>query len=191
MPLTFITGPVSSYVATARADPEDPEWAQRLARHAARRPPSWSLVETASPHGRDLAALILAANEAGVVLVDSLGTWLADRMNVHLPRIDALALEEEAHALADALTVSGAHLIAVSEEVGWGIVPVHPSGRLFRDVLGALNKRLALAAQRAYLIVSGMPLPLNDLTARRRDPECAGNMVEEESGGAGTSLVSL
>lgn len=209
MPLTFIAGPVRSgkstfaedlagrkqlpvaYVATARADADDPEWVDRLARHVAGRPPAWTVIETAAPHGRDLAAVVRSASASSVVLVDSLGTWLADRMSVHLPRVDALALEEEAQAAADALTASPAHLITVSEEVGWGIVPDHPSGRLFRDVLGRLNKRLAHAAQQSYLVVNGFALPLHDLAAVGRAPACACGAVREGGDGVRTSIVSF
>jgi adenosylcobinamide kinase/adenosylcobinamide-phosphate guanylyltransferase len=209
MPLTFISGPVRSgksrfaedlagrkqlpvaYVATARADPDDPEWVDRLERHVARRPPAWSVIETAAPHGRDLSAVVRSASASSVVLVDSLGAWLADRMSVALPRVDARALEEEAHALADALTESPAYLITVSEETGWGIVPEHPSGRLFRDVLGDLNKRLAHAAERAYLVVNGLALPLHDLSGARLEPACACNAVREGVDGVRTTIVSF
>jgi adenosylcobinamide kinase/adenosylcobinamide-phosphate guanylyltransferase len=215
MPLTFISGPVRSgksafaealaarkglpvaYVATARADANDPEWVERLAFHAARRPPAWALIETAAPRGRDLAEVALAASAAGVLIVDSLGTWLADRMSASLEgvpegsRVDACALEEEARLLADALTASPAHIVAVSEEVGWGIVPEHPSGRLFRDVLGRLNRRLAQAAERAYLVVNGFALPLNDLAAARLDSACACGALREDGEGARKPIVSL
>jgi len=208
MPLTFIAGPVRSgkssfaedlagrkqlpvaYVATARADADDPEWIDRLARHAARRPPAWSVIETAAPHGRDLASVVLAASASSVVLVDSLGTWLADRMSVGLPHVDALALEGEAHALADALSASPAHIITVSEEVGWGIVPEHPSGRLFRDVLGRLNMRLAHAAERAYLVVNGFALPLHDLAAAGLGSACACGAGREGGNRVRTTIVS-
>jgi adenosylcobinamide kinase / adenosylcobinamide-phosphate guanylyltransferase len=210
MPLTFIAGPERcgksgfaedlarrkqlpvTYVATARAEADDPEWVERLARHAAARPPAWSLIETAAaPHGRDLSTVVLDASAASVLLVDSLGTWLADRMSAGLPQIDALALEADAHSLAEALTASPAHVIAVSEEVGWGIVPEQRSGRLFRDVLGRLNQRLALAAERAYLVVNGFALPLRDLAAAGRDWACACGARREGDEGARTSIVSF
>jgi adenosylcobinamide kinase/adenosylcobinamide-phosphate guanylyltransferase len=206
MPLTFISGPVRSgksafaedlaarrglpvtYVATARADADDPEWVERLARHAARRPPEWSVIETAAPHGRDLAAIALAASASSVLLTDSLGTWLADRMSAHLERA---SLEEEAERLAEALAASPACVVVVSEEVGWGVVPEHPSGRLFRDVLGRLSRRLAQTAEQAYLVVNGLALPLKDLAMVPLGSACACGALREGSAGARTSIASF
>jgi adenosylcobinamide kinase/adenosylcobinamide-phosphate guanylyltransferase len=185
MSLTFITGPVRSgksrfaerlardvagdvtYVATARSDPEDPEWVARLAHHAARRPPHWRLVETASPHAPLLT--VLAAQSAGgeTLVIDSVGTWLADRMTRRLEAgasdapLDAGALEAEADDLVGALLACAAHAIVVGEEVGWGVVPPFLSGRVFRDVLGRAQQRLARGAGRAYLVVAGFAVDLH------------------------------
>jgi adenosylcobinamide kinase/adenosylcobinamide-phosphate guanylyltransferase len=212
MPLTFITGPVRSgksdfaeelarrvklpvtYVATARADAGDPEWVRRIALHAARRPPAWSVLETAAPHGCDFREALAGANASSVMLVDSLGTWLADRMSAQLERVpggalDADLLEEEACALVCALAACPARTIVVGEETGWGIVPEHASGRLFRDVLGRLNRRLAQEAESAYLVVSGFALPLHELAAERLGSACAWSAVREESGGARKPIV--
>ncbi|HWZ88349.1 MAG TPA: bifunctional adenosylcobinamide kinase/adenosylcobinamide-phosphate guanylyltransferase [Polyangiaceae bacterium] len=186
MSLTFVTGPVRSgksrfaerlavetqlpviYVATAAVDPDDLEWVARLSHHAERRPVSWRVIETAAPARRGLAEVVRLAHAESVLLVDSLGTWLADQMT---PRAaaggerarDAAALEAAGEALCDALAQSAARVVLVSEEVGWSVVPEHPSGRLFRDTLGRLNQRLAGQAERAYLVVSGFALDLRHL----------------------------
>ncbi len=182
--LALITGPVRSgksrfaerlagdaglavtYVATAGIDENDSEWLARLEHHRARRPAHWTLVETASGHGSDLCHVLRDAPDDAVLLVDSLGTWLADRMSGAHPEllVDTTsleaALERDCDALIEALVASRATLIVVGEETGWGIVPDHPSGRIFRDVLGRLQQDIAAQAARVYLIVSGIAIDL-------------------------------
>ena len=185
VPCIFVTGPVRSgksrfaerlarergapvlYVATARIDPADPEMAERLARHVARRPAEWQIVETARSGGPSLPELAAVTEADRTLLVDSLGTWLADRMSRALERagesaaLDPDALDADATAAADALASARAHVIVVGDETGWGVVPDYPSGRVFRDVLGRMQARLARRAQRAYLVVAGYALDLH------------------------------
>ncbi len=182
--LTLVTGPSRSgkssfaealvargdlpvvYVATARAYPEDSEWVERLARHIARRPATWRLIETAAPNAVGLAEVVRSADASCALLVDSLGGWLADRMSVEFERageLDAVALEAECDELLEACVASRARIVAVGEETGWGIVPEHRSARVFRDALGRLSRRLAREAEEAYLVVSGFAVPLRAL----------------------------
>jgi adenosylcobinamide kinase/adenosylcobinamide-phosphate guanylyltransferase len=187
MPLVFITGPVRSgksrfaerlarergfpvtYVATGRVDPDDAEWVARIAHHAARRPVEWQVVETAVAGAPPLALVAHSAVAESTLLVDSLGTWLADVMarrfaaSGEAAACDADALETELGIVVDALLATPAHAIVVGEECGWGIVPDYPSGRAFRDVLGRVQQQLAARAEWAYLVVAGHAL---DLKAR-------------------------
>jgi len=64
------------------------------------------------------------------------------------------AVEELIAAVAE----TGATLIAVTNEVGLGVVPEYPLARLYRDQLGWANQRLARAATGVYLLVSGYAL---------------------------------
>jgi adenosylcobinamide kinase/adenosylcobinamide-phosphate guanylyltransferase len=180
VPSIFVTGPVRSgksrfaerlarerggeivFVATARRDPNDAEWTARIARHAAERPPLWALVETASD-GMPIDALETLAENASAaqtLIVDSLGTWLADIM---LRESDAQAVDARAQALARALLATRAYAIVVGEETGWGIVPEYPSGRVFRDVLGRVQQRLAAESLGAYLVVAGFAVDLKSI----------------------------
>jgi adenosylcobinamide kinase/adenosylcobinamide-phosphate guanylyltransferase len=141
------------YVAPGPAH-DDADWASRIAAHQARRPASWTTVET-----HDLAAA-LATDEP--VLVDCLGTWLTavvDEAGLwDAPTGVVLELLEE--RVAAALGVLGDDAVLVTNEVGLGVVPPHRSGRLFRDLLGTVNQRFAAACDEVHLVVAGRVLRL-------------------------------
>ncbi len=136
-----------TYVATGSAS--DPEMADRISAHRARRPAGWQTVEA----GTDLVSALGAAR--GVALVDALGTWLAG--------LDGMAAD--ATALCRALRGRDADTVIVSEEVGLGVHPATEAGRRFRDQLGELNQAVAAAADRVVLVVAGRVLPLHDPVA--------------------------
>lgn len=149
-------GPVADYVATAVVRPDDVEWAERIAIHRARRPVGWRTVETG-----DVAAVLRA--EGPPALVDSVTTWLARAMDDGGCWTGAEppgALDARLDALVEAWTSTPREAVLVSDEVGLGVVPDTASGRRFRDVLGALNQRLAAAADEVQLVVAGLPLRL-------------------------------
>jgi adenosylcobinamide kinase/adenosylcobinamide-phosphate guanylyltransferase len=148
-----------TYVApgpTTVEDP-DPDWADRIAAHQARRPTGWTTLES-----RHLAA---ALSTPGPVLVDCLGTWLTALLDA------ASAWDQPAepvHALVDAalseaaaaLRAAQGPVVLVTNEVGLGVVPEHRSGRLFRDLLGTVNQRLGAECDEVHLVVAGRVLRL-------------------------------
>ncbi|WP_260191520.1 bifunctional adenosylcobinamide kinase/adenosylcobinamide-phosphate guanylyltransferase [Actinophytocola gossypii] len=151
----------ATYVATARADPTDPEWQARIATHAARRPPGWRTIELATPH--DLTRLLKEVPEtAAPILVDDIATWLATLLD----DTDAWAdgsldpVRDECERLAAAVGACRAEVVLVSAEVGLGVVPATRAGRLFRDQLGSLNAALAEQCAEVFLLVAGIPLRL-------------------------------
>ena len=141
-----------TYLATSAPAPEDAEWAARVAAHRARRPASWTTLETTAP-----SALL----REGTILVDSVTTWVAalmDETGVWADEPDALdRLAARCDALVNAWTMTPAHVVAVSDEVGLGVVPESRAGRLFRDVLGEVNQRLAGTADQVWFVVAGLP----------------------------------
>lgn len=135
-------------------DDADAEWADRVALHRARRPGSWRTVETV-----DLVAVL--GRPGPPVLLDCLTTWLArvmDDCGVWEDRPGAdHRLAGAVDAVVEAWAGTSRRVVAVSNEVGSGIVPATPSGRRFRDELGVLNTRTAAAADRVWLVTAGIP----------------------------------
>ncbi|MFD4209989.1 bifunctional adenosylcobinamide kinase/adenosylcobinamide-phosphate guanylyltransferase [Micromonospora tulbaghiae] len=153
--------PTVRYVATAPAgDPEDTEWAIRLAAHRARRPGSWSTEETAADPGR-LVEVIAAAGPNETLLVDDLGGWVTVLLDpAHQPADDTATIAE----LAAAVRSSTARLVLVSPEVGLSLVPTTPLGRAFTDALGATNRAVADACDAVALVVAGQAAWLKPAT---------------------------
>jgi adenosylcobinamide kinase/adenosylcobinamide-phosphate guanylyltransferase len=147
------------YLATG-PDPEgDRAWAERVAAHRGRRPWWWKTEETT-----DAAAVLRGAT--GAVLFDCVGTWLAAAMDAcglwrdRPPAGAGAELDAREDELVDAWRRCGAHLVAVTNEVGSGVVPATVSGGLFRDRLGRLNQRLAGESEQVLLATAGRVLDL-------------------------------
>lgn len=140
------------------ADPAtDPEWAARVAAHHARRPATWRTVETI-----DVASALEEA--AHPVLLDCLGTWLTGQLDRAGAWDDRTGWEQAIQQQIDDLAGAWAHcrqrLVAVTNEVGLGLVSEHRSGRVFTDWLGRLNQRIAAASDEVILVVAGRRLRL-------------------------------
>jgi adenosylcobinamide kinase/adenosylcobinamide-phosphate guanylyltransferase len=166
--LTFVTGGArsgkSSYalrlaaaagtrvamIATAEA--RDDEMRARIAKHRGERPGTWRTVEEPIA----LAAALASLAEDEFAIVDCLSLWVSNL----LEGTDPAAIETLA---AEAAAVAARHAggcVAVSNEVGMGIVPANALARSYRDVLGRVNAIWAEAAEDAVLAVSGRILRL-------------------------------
>ncbi|MGC4864173.1 bifunctional adenosylcobinamide kinase/adenosylcobinamide-phosphate guanylyltransferase [Micromonospora sp. DT53] len=154
--------PVVRYVATApEGDPEDTEWATRLAAHRARRPGSWTTEET-TEDPRRLADVLESAEPNEMVLVDDLGGWVTVLLDPdHQPADDVATIAE----LAEAIRGCAARVVLVSPEVGLSLVPTTPLGRAFTDALGAANRAVADACDAVVLVVAGQPVWLKPAAA--------------------------
>ena len=153
-------GGAATYVAPGPTTDEDtdPDWAARVAAHRSRRPGSWATVQT-----RDLASAVRGGG--GPVLVDCLGTWLTavldeerawDRTSEQLEELVARRTDDVVAALA----ATDRDVVLVTNEVGLGVVPAHRSGRVFRDLLGAVNQQLGAACDEVHLVIAGRVLVL-------------------------------
>jgi adenosylcobinamide kinase / adenosylcobinamide-phosphate guanylyltransferase len=134
-------------------DGSDAEWTDRVGLHRARRPSSWQTLETV-----DLPAVL--GRPGPPVLLDCLTTWLArvmDDCGVWSEAADSDArLAGELDALLEAWRTTRRRVVAVSNEVGSGVVPATASGRRFRDELGVLNARVAATSSRVWLVTAGL-----------------------------------
>lgn len=138
--------PSWTYVATAEAF--DDEMRDRIAPHRARRDERWQTLDAPLA----LAATIPTLERPS--LIDCLTLWLSNTM------LAGRDVEAETGALLAALAEAPAPLIAVSNEVGLGLVPETPLGRAFRDAQGRLNQKVAAAADRVVFMAAGLPLIL-------------------------------
>jgi uroporphyrin-III C-methyltransferase/precorrin-2 dehydrogenase/sirohydrochlorin ferrochelatase len=146
-------GPVD-YVATGTPPGSgDAEWDARVAEHRRRRPAHWRTVETLA------LAEVLAAPGPAPVLVDCLTTWLArvmDDCGAWDGADGAAALAARTGQVLQAWRDTGRPVIAVSNEIGSGVVPGTASGRRFRDELGLLNARIAADSDEVWLCIAGI-----------------------------------
>ncbi|MFI6661045.1 bifunctional adenosylcobinamide kinase/adenosylcobinamide-phosphate guanylyltransferase [Streptomyces sp. NPDC050523] len=148
------------YVATGGTRGGDTEWASRVATHRERRPGSWRTVETC-----DLVPLL--KDDGPPLLIDCLSLWLTDAMDSVGAWDDAVwadagerALRERMRELTRAVRATRRTVVAVSNEVGSGIVPATASGRRYRDELGRLNAAFAGECEHVVLVVAGQALVL-------------------------------
>ena len=174
--LAASSGRPVAFIATATAG--DVEMRERIARHRASRPKGWHILE----EPLDLARAVRQAAElADVVLLDCVTLWLGNvllqaswqrekddegEVEFHTTNrlFDERALKEIEVLLAVARSLGpNKTLIVVTNEVGFGVVPAYPLGRLYRDTLGYINQRLAQAADRVYLMMAGMAIDIKRL----------------------------
>jgi adenosylcobinamide kinase/adenosylcobinamide-phosphate guanylyltransferase len=158
-----------AYIATA--EPLDDEMEERIRRHRQERGEEWTTFE----EPLDIAGTISEIRERyQVILLDCITLWLSNLMREGLTSDKAGGTGQMFHveqsterllsSLKDFRTGSGlshsSALIIVSNEVGMGIVPGNLAARLFRDIAGALNQKIAELADEVYLVVSGIPMKL-------------------------------
>lgn len=154
-----------TYIATAQA--LDPEMQQRIAAHRRSRPTAWITRELPVGIGR---ALLADPPQSGVVLLDCLTLLVSNLlMQVCTPEGDvdetagAALVEDEIERLLRAAVQIPADFIVVSNEVGLGLVPPYPLGRVYRDLLGRANQRLASQADQVIFMIAGIPMKLSPL----------------------------
>jgi adenosylcobinamide kinase / adenosylcobinamide-phosphate guanylyltransferase len=142
------------YVATATDNPGDEEWHKRIQGHQNRRPQDW--VTLCVPV--ELSAAIADANPNTCLLVDSLGTWVANFLEQ-----DEASWQNTLAELLETVQLVAADMVFVAEETGWGVVPAYPLGRTFRDRLGAVVRQLGTICETVYLVTGGHVLNLSIL----------------------------
>ena len=149
------------FVATAEA--RDDEMRARIEMHRTARPAVWQTLE--SP--REIARALESATRTRVIVVDCVTLWTS---NVLLAEESAARAEmsREIDELLAWYRANDAEMILVSNEVGMGLVPDNELGRTYRDLLGAVNKKLAESADEVFLVVAGLPVEIKSGAALKR-----------------------
>lgn len=139
----------------------DAEMQSRIQKHQHRRSSEWGVVE--EPY--QLVASCDRYRDYEIVLVDCFSTWLTNTI-IQIPE-NKLGNEQYREEILDEVEVwleqikeMPQQIIVVSSEVGLGGVAMSPLGRLFHDVLGKCNQKIAQAADEAYAVLSGLPVRL-------------------------------
>jgi len=145
------------FVATG--EPLDEEMSARIEAHKRSRSPAWKTLETPT----DVAKVVRSKiGDAEVVILDCLTLLVSNLMGTE--DMDAETLEKKVTAeledLVAFIRTTEAHFIIVSNEVGLGLVPPYPAGRVYRDALGMANQMLAKNADEVYFMVAGIPIEL-------------------------------
>ena len=152
-----------AYIATAEA--LDDEMQARIAVHKKGRPKGWETIEIPRYVGRTFQK---QAVQTDIVILDCLTMLVSNLLgfaSLDETLLDEMAaskhLKAETDGLIDAIQSSEADWIVVSNEVGLGLVPPYPLGRLYRDLLGRANQQLADIADEVYWMVAGIPVPIH------------------------------
>jgi adenosylcobinamide kinase/adenosylcobinamide-phosphate guanylyltransferase len=149
-----------TYLATAQA--RDAEMRQKIARHRRERPSTWRTVEVPV----DLPEKIRSeSGRADVLLIDCFTLYVANVMRIG--RKARAQNDIRIRELLDAIRSSVTSIIAVSNEVGSGVVPAFRSGRVYRDMLGHLNQEVAAIADNVVLMVAGLPVAVKGRLTQR------------------------
>lgn len=180
--LTFVTGGARSGKSTfaeqqakesglsvtylATMEPLDAEMEHRIRSHRVGRPADWATAE----EPRALTAALAAIPPGDLVLLDCVSLWVTNLLLAAAPEGDDTPLAdleraarhclEETAVLLGAITARPGPLVAVSNEVGSGIVPLGALTRTYRDTLGLVNQRFAASADEVHALISGLPLRL-------------------------------
>jgi adenosylcobinamide kinase/adenosylcobinamide-phosphate guanylyltransferase len=149
------------YLATAQAA-GDAEMSRRIERHRAERPSHWQTVEVP-------VALVDAVRAPGdgdtIVVVDCITVWLSNLSYRHRglrPEAREKRILGEVSDFIAASAAADREVIAVSNDVGNGIVPDSPVAREFRDLQGLANQKLAAASKRVFSMVAGIPMVVKE-----------------------------
>lgn len=155
------------FLATAQAF--DEEMARRISAHQRTRSAEWGLVEEPL---RVPAALASALERSRTVIVDCVTLWMSNLLlaNERFGEAEAEVFAEELVAMAHhTKSASGSVVIAVTNEVGSGVVPETSLGRRFRDCAGRANQMIARGADQVFFLVSGIAMRIKPQEREKTD----------------------
>ena len=143
------------YVATCQ--PVDDEMQERVRRHQAERPRTWI---TVAPGAHVLPAIETQGPGADGIVLDCLTLYVSSLLMAGNGELEVM---QQVDTLCQALRKVGRPVALVTNEVGWGVVPETPLGRLFRDAAGRANQVAARHAQEVVLMVCGLPMVVKNV----------------------------
>lgn len=156
------------FLATAQAF--DREMRTRIDRHRQERGATFTTIEEPLALPEVIAAINGGPDRPDVVLVDCLTLWLSNLLMRDDAEEPAL---QQIDQLARAVAARRCHIIMVSNEVGMGLVPETPLGRLFRDVTGHAHQRLSAVADEIYVAMMGQVMRLRPAPVKLVRPPAA------------------
>jgi adenosylcobinamide kinase / adenosylcobinamide-phosphate guanylyltransferase len=165
-----------TFIATARGT--DAEMRKKIARHRRERPSAWRTIEAPLELEK---AVRFASQDSDVLLIDCLTVYVANVMAAGRKSKSKSNSKECINAVCDAIRAAETSVIAVSNEVGSGVVPPYRSGRAYRDFLGQMNQKIAQIADNVILMVAGVPMTLKESGAsqQKRDESPVGVATNE------------
>jgi adenosylcobinamide kinase/adenosylcobinamide-phosphate guanylyltransferase len=147
------------FVATAEAGDEDMR--KRIEAHKKSRPANWTTLEATMHIG---SRIIDNIDGARTVIIDCITLLVNNIFMQYDDNTDANIAEQgvmgEIQELIDCMERIDAHFIIVTNEIGLGVVPADRISRLYRDILGRANQKLAEFADEVYLLVAGIPVTI-------------------------------
>lgn len=144
-------------VVVVTAEGRDEEMTERIRRHREARPATWNTVEVPV----ELAAAVRKVGSDAFLVLDCLSLWVSNAIEAELGDEQIV---DEAREIASTLAKRGAPAVVVSNEVGLGIVPMNALARRYRDTLGRVNATFVGEADRAYFVVGGKALALEEVS---------------------------
>jgi adenosyl cobinamide kinase/adenosyl cobinamide phosphate guanylyltransferase len=144
-------------VVIVTGEDRDEEMAERIRRHRESRPLAWVTIEAP----RELLGAVLDVDPHAFVVLDCLTLWVSNTIEAGLTDDEIV---NEAREIASMLAKREAPSVVVTNEVGLGIVPMHELARRYRDTLGRVNAVFVSDAERAFLVVAGKALPLQEVS---------------------------
>lgn len=148
--------PGEKRVFVATSVPRDQEMQARVKRHQQDRGGRWRTMECPVTLPETIAA---CSPQADVLLVDCLTLWVSNLLEQQCAES---FVHQHVDRLLEALDHRGCPVIFVSNEVGAGVVPENRLARLFRDLNGFVNQRLAARADRVIWTVAGIPVSIKE-----------------------------
>jgi len=153
------------YIATA--EPFDEGMKDRIKKHIAQRPDVWPTFECYKMISPEIQEIGLTCQ---TVLLDCITVMVTNLMfgeqddwtTISRDKINQIeqSILLEVDTLVSELKTHQMNAVLVTNEVGAGIVPENRLARVFRDIAGRVNQRLAQQVDEVYFVVSGIPMKI-------------------------------